>query len=552
MIAAQKKNIAEAYYIMAKIYFIVGDEENSETNLRKTFENFPAFTIDEPDLAFRDRAEKARIVIQEEQKGKEGEKALETEKVQEKEKQPSAAGQVGAAKKKKFPWLIATGVALAGGAVAVLLLQKKSSATQLQFGNIAITSSPTGAKVFLDNTDTGQTTDCTLTNIKAGTHALKIELENYGKWEGNVTVIRNQTANVNATMVGYKYEFVTKWGSFGTGDGQFNTPMGVAIDTQGNVLVVEYSNHRVQRFSSSGTFLYKWGSYGTGNGQFFFPTAVAVDYSNNVYVSENGNCVKKFTPGGFFVTKWGTLGSGDGQFNNPAGIAVDIKNGDVVFVSDFSNYRIQKFTSSGIFLAKWGTYGSGDGQFSGPTGIAVNNSGDVYVVDGYNHRIQKFTSNGTFLAKWGSQGSGDGQFKNPAGVATDSWGNVYVADANNKRIQKFTSNGTFMTKWGSEGAGDGQFGSPDGIAVDSYGYVYVSDIQNQCIQKFQVTTQTALSVSISYGPLKSGMMRSSSLACGAANPIGRAGQFLNRAKPLSNPPDSKESQPRAAKERTKK
>jgi len=120
MIAAQKKNIAEAYYIIAKIYYIVGNEENSETNIRKTFESFPAFTTDEPDLAFRGRAEKARIVVQEEQKGKEGEKPLEAEKAKKKDKRPSAAGQVGAAKKREFPWLIAAGVALAGGAAAIL------------------------------------------------------------------------------------------------------------------------------------------------------------------------------------------------------------------------------------------------------------------------------------------------------------------------------------------------------------------------------------------------------------------------------------------------
>jgi len=546
VIAEQKKNIAEAYYIIAKIYFIVGEDQDSEANLRRVFETFPAFSIDEPDLTFRDRVNRVKEVVSAEQKANIEEKPVVKEKTPEKE-QSVAIGKAGEAKKRKFPWLIAAGVAVAGGALAVLLLNKKSSASP-QFGSIPIISDPSGAKVYLDNADTGQTTDCTLNNIAAGTHTLKIELVNYGKWERNVEVKGGQTANVNATLAGFKYEFVTKWGSFGSGDGQFKEPTGVAVDTQGNILVVEHQNHRVQRFSPSGTFLYKWGSYGTGNGQFFFPLAVAVDYSNNVYVSEEGNCVKKFTPGGFFVTKWGTLGSGDGQFNSPVGIAVDIKNGDVVFVSDFSNYRIQKFTSSGVFLAKWGSYGSGDGQFSGPTGIAVDSPGNVYVVDGYNHRIQKFNSSGTFLAKWGSQGSGDGQFKNPAGVATDSWGNVYVADANNRRIQKFTSNGTFMTKWGNEGAGDGQFGSPAGIAVDYLGYVYVSDIQNQCIQKIQMTNQVALSVTITYSPQNS----SSKFYPFMKNPVLKSqssdGQLFKRSKSTPDPPSRENRQAQKTKD----
>ena len=59
-----------------------------------------------------------------------------------------------------------------------------------------------------------------------------------------------------------RYEFVTKWGNFGTGDGQFNRPRGVAIDSSGNVYVVDEQNHRVQKFSSDGAYITKWGGEG--------------------------------------------------------------------------------------------------------------------------------------------------------------------------------------------------------------------------------------------------------------------------------------------------
>ena len=62
--------------------------------------------------------------------------------------------------------------------------------------------------------------------------------------------------------------FLTQWGSFGTGDGQFKQPWGVAVDSAGNVYVTDYWNHRVQKFTSSGAFLTQWGSAGTGDGQF--------------------------------------------------------------------------------------------------------------------------------------------------------------------------------------------------------------------------------------------------------------------------------------------
>ena len=108
---------------------------------------------------------------------------------------------------------------------------------------------------------------------------------------------------------------ITKWGSRGSGDGQFNDPHGVAIDSFGNVYVVDTFNFRVQKFDSNGTFITKWGSNGTSNGQFLHPHDVAVDSSGNVYVGDyHIPNVQKFDNNGTFITKWGSEGSGDGQF----------------------------------------------------------------------------------------------------------------------------------------------------------------------------------------------------------------------------------------------
>ncbi|GAF84493.1 unnamed protein product, partial [marine sediment metagenome] len=64
------------------------------------------------------------------------------------------------------------------------------------------------------------------------------------------------------------YEFVLKWGSEGSGDGQFDGISGVAVDSSGNVYVADNENHRIQKFTSDGAFLIKWGSQGSGDGQF--------------------------------------------------------------------------------------------------------------------------------------------------------------------------------------------------------------------------------------------------------------------------------------------
>jgi len=278
-------------------------------------------------------------------------------------------------------------------------------------------------------------------------------------------------------------QFMSTWGSFGSGDGEFNHPRGIAVDNSGFVYVADMDNDRIQKFTSDGQFMSMWGSSGSGDGEFYYPMGIAIDNSGFVYVADYGNHrIQKFTSGGQFMSTWGSFGSGDGEFNHPRGIAVD--NSNFVYVADYGNHRIQKFTSDGQFVDTWGSSGSGDGEFNRPSGIAIDRNNLVYIVDGYNHRIQKFTSDGQFMDTWGSFGSGDGEFNRPSGIAIDRNKFVYVADYNNHRIQKFTSDGRFVDKWGSFGSGDGEFRYPSGVAVDASDFVYVVDFGNRRIQKF--------------------------------------------------------------------
>lgn len=289
---------------------------------------------------------------------------------------------------------------------------------------------------------------------------------------------------VNLECAFGEYVFVAKWGSLGTGNGEFNGPWRIAIDAEGFVYVTDASNHYIQKFDSVGNFITKWGSYGTGDGQFMGPEGIAIDPDGYVYVAEAYNSrIQKFDSVGNFITKWGSEGTGDGQFNGPDGVAIDADG--YVYVADHYNDRIQKFDSEGNFITKWGSHGTGDGQFYGPDAIAIDTEGYIYVAEHYNSRVQKFDSALNFITKWGSYGTGDGQFRYTTGVAVDTKGYVYVADDYNDRIRKFDSEGTFITKWGSQGSEDGQFIQPRGIAVDAEGYVYVADWGNHRIQKFR-------------------------------------------------------------------
>ncbi len=74
--------------------------------------------------------------------------------------------------------------------------------------------------------------------------------------------------------------------------------------------IAEENNYRIQKLNSSGVSQWEIGSYGTADGQFAYPQDIAVDSSGYVYVadgmSSSNNRIQKFTSSGTFVTKFGS------------------------------------------------------------------------------------------------------------------------------------------------------------------------------------------------------------------------------------------------------
>jgi DNA-binding beta-propeller fold protein YncE len=287
---------------------------------------------------------------------------------------------------------------------------------------------------------------------------------------------------VTVTTTGAYYGYAGKWGSWGTGNGQFWTPCGVAVrwpsgGGTNDVYVADTWNHRIQYFSPTGGYQGKWGSEGSGNNQFERPYGIGINWWNadRVFVADTWNHrISRFDPSGSYECKWSTTFPAD----------VDVASNGYVYVVSPNDY-VKYYTGAGSFIGSWGANGTGNGQFKAPYGIGCACNGTVYVADTFNHRVQYFTSTGSYLGKWGSEGSGNGQFDRPCGLAVGTDGRVYVADTYNCRCQQFTSTGSFLQAWGSYGTGNGQFNYPHDIDVSQGGdYAYVTDTDNNRIQYF--------------------------------------------------------------------
>ncbi len=246
------------------------------------------------------------------------------------------------------------------------------------------------------------------------------------------------------------------------------------------MIVTEYSEHCVSIFSSDGKKLRSFGTRGSDKGQFKYPSGVAVDSEGNILVADRDNIrIQKFTSSGQFLKV--TRGV---PFSCPDGIAFNSSN-NKIYVIDVHNHRVQVLNSDLTYSSTIGRPGSGNGEFYHPCGISCDSTGKVYVADCHNnHRIQVFTAEGTFITKFAKHGENEGNLNRPTGIAIDTSGFIYVSEEGNGRISVFTSEGQFISTFGGCGFG-GEFINPEGLAVNKDGILYVCDYDNNRVQCFK-------------------------------------------------------------------
>ncbi len=190
---------------------------------------------------------------------------------------------------------------------------------------------------------------------------------------------------------------------------RFNVPLGIAIDKNDNLFVMDAQNNRIRKITPAGVVSTFAGSGITGStdatgtsASFNQAWGIGIDASNNLYVVEAGNNkIRKVTPAAVVTTFAGSgaQGSADGPalsatFNKPIGIVADAAGN--FYVSDQGNQKIRMITSNGtvVTLGGNGTQASTDGvggfaSFGSPLGMAIDPNGVIYMIDNFTATVRK-------------------------------------------------------------------------------------------------------------------------------------------------------------------
>jgi YD repeat-containing protein len=326
------------------------------------------------------------------------------------------------------------------------------------------------------------------------------------------------------------------FGKYGSGNGQMNEPVDTAVGPEGDVYVVDQENRRIEKFTSSGTFVEAF-TVPSADKELNNPNQVAIGANGDMYVADTtNNRVVVLNKEGKFVEAWthpDLPAKKEGEetegvaLNEPVGVAVT--PGGNVFVSNYGSDEVLELNEAGKLEASFGVKGAiggkgtGDEKFEGP-GLLAFSEGVLYVADSGNKRVQKFsTANGAYIGQFGSAGAGEGQFEDPWGIAVaPATGDLYVSDEHNNRVEQFSPAGKFLASFGYWGSENAALKAPQGLSISTSGKLYVADMDNNRVSVWSLPEAAGLheTYSTQFGSAGSGPGQFEYAAAPAVTPTG--------------------------------
>jgi DNA-binding beta-propeller fold protein YncE len=285
--------------------------------------------------------------------------------------------------------------------------------------------------------------------------------------------------------------YSSTFGSSGSESEKLADPAAVAVDSEGNRWVADWTSNRVVEFSPTGAFLHAYSP-----DSMLEPVGVAFSPTNGyIYVTNRGHGrIDEISPStGALIRSFSGEGTGLGKLKEPAQVAID-SHGNV-WVADKGNKRVDEFSAVGTYLASITNNGERNSRgeqkpLEAPVGVAEC-GGMLWVTDEAADTLIEYADGGGYIATFGGKGTGNGQFEEPRQVACEPVGDdIYVVDAGNKRVEEFNQAGSFLEKFGAS-SGEGAFSMPAGIAVGAAGTVYVTDQTLRSVKVWKASYSTS-------------------------------------------------------------
>ncbi|NCB40249.1 MAG: hypothetical protein EOM80_15930 [Erysipelotrichia bacterium] len=289
--------------------------------------------------------------------------------------------------------------------------------------------------------------------------------------------VTNKTGTVELFKIELNAESET--GSRGSGERQFNNPMGIDFDTVRNeILIADTGNDRIIRLTRDGRLVSQHGGFGLSFGDtseeredsLDDPFDVASGGFSNFYVSDQNN--KRVCIFDSYRSYQGTLfpkvDDRRGRLDRPRGLKVDSENN--IWLVDGRADRILKISANGDKLLELGGFGYSTMQLKDPTQVDLNDNGEIYIADRGKGRIAIFDRLGSFL------GEMTDHLKSPTGVAIDPDGLILVCDDTTNEMGLYTPAGLRLSFF-ANASDNTKLRRPSDIAVTE-SHIYLLDSGN--------------------------------------------------------------------------
>jgi DNA-binding beta-propeller fold protein YncE len=266
-----------------------------------------------------------------------------------------------------------------------------------------------------------------------------------------------------------------------------SAPSDVAVGTDGTIYVVDGVHHAIRVYDARGKFVSSFGTEGSRDGQFQSPLGMDIDHKGRLYIADSGNHrIQIFDAAGTFLRTI-NISAQAGHPADPTDLAVD-GSGKRCYVVDNDNHRILVYDlTNDQPVATFGSPGAEKHDFMYPFRIALDRQKNLNIVEVINARVQVLKPDGLFVSFIGSWGVEKGQFFRPKGIAVAQDGKVYVSDSYIQVIQVFDANGKFYAAVAQKGVANvKKFESPVSLYIDRFNRLYVVEMFADKVGVYQI------------------------------------------------------------------